>query len=180
MRPLTRPFSRPPPLPAPQWRALAYTGRIRVHVCANAYNKSRYSTRWGIGDSGGGSMLECMELKIMAEWAFIVPRCPSFLSLALSLSVSVSLPLSLSLPDFDAAGRATTRLAKRCCAQNERRNAEKRNQWLEIYPFLETGNVMGRFSWWIPCGFLWNFLIYMYIYACWRIGIILFVSMSRS
>lgn len=85
-------------------------------------------------------MLECMELKIMAEWAFIVPRCPSFLSLALSLSVSVSLPLSLSLPDFDAAGRATTRLAKRCCAQNERRNAEKRNQWLEIYPFLETGN----------------------------------------
>lgn len=87
-------------------------------------------------------MLECMELKIMAEWAFIVPRCPSFLSLALSLSLSrsPSLFLSLSLPDFDAAGRATTRLAKRCCAQNERRNAEKRNQWLEIYPFLETGN----------------------------------------
>lgn len=100
MRPLTRPFSRPPPLPAPrgpQWRALAYTGRIRVHVCANAYNKSRYSTRWGIGDSGGGSMLECMELKIMAEWAFIVPRCPSFLSLALSLSLSRSPSLFLSL-----------------------------------------------------------------------------------
>lgn len=63
-----------------------------------------------------------------------------FVASSLSLSVSVSLPLSLSLPDFDAAGRATTRLAKRCCAQNERRNAEKRNQWLEIYPFLETGN----------------------------------------
>lgn len=185
MRPLTRPFSRPPPLPAPrgpQWRALAYTGRIRVHVCANAYNKSRYSTRWGIGDSGGGSMLECMELKIMAEWAFIVPRCPSFLSLALSLSLSRSPSLFLSLSARFWRGRPSHYTSRETLLRAER--TEKR--WKEepmardISVSRNRKQVMGRFSWWIPCGFLWNFLIYMYIYACWRIGIILFVSMSRS
>lgn len=180
MRPLTRPFSRPPPLPAPQWRALAYTGRIRVHVCANAYNKSRYSTRWGIGDSGGGSMLECMELKIMAEWAFIVPRCPSFLSLALSLCLG--LPPSFSLSARFWRGRPSHYTSRETLLRAER--TEKR--WKEepmardISVSRNRKQVMGRFSWWIPCGFLWNFLIYMYIYACWRIGIILFVSMSRS
>lgn len=78
-------------------------------------------------------------------------RCPSFLSLALSLS--------LSLPDFDAAGQATTRLAKRCSLK-ERGKEEATARDISV---LETGNVMGRFSRWILAAF---FEIVEHIYMC--------------
>lgn len=97
-------------------------------------------------------MLECMELKIMPEWAFIVLAARAFCR-------QLSLSLSLSLPDFDAAGQATTRLAKRC-SQKERGKEEATARDISV---LETGNVMGRFSRWILAAF---FEILEHIYMC--------------
>lgn len=79
------------------------------------------------------------------------------------LFVASSLSLSLSLPDFDAAGQATTRLAKRCSLK-ERGKEEATARDISV---LETGNVMGRFSRWILAAFFEIVEhIYIYVYVC--------------